>query len=269
MDTLFAIARQKVQLKLQAVTAKTCHNEEESLARITVICTPTNVATQAGLPQTERKDEEGLISEICLIILFISGCYPGLPKAKIIQIDVNHQKSENLDKFCHLKGRENKNRDENIVFHHSQMKIKKVTGILRNFGNTIDIWLNGFLNYSMIMVDFLEISFFSLFQALLNYHSKICHLSQIYNWQHTVLFLAINYPSKITTEIFTNVQAWVLSQQWIDQYCSLLWFLYNLSTGSHKHAATSTLDNPNRNKQHNGNICRDFNIKGCLYKECP
>ena len=53
-------------------------------------------------------------------------------------------KPENLYKFCYLNGSENKDRDENITFEHRQMKIKKVTGTLRDFGNTIDIWSDVF-----------------------------------------------------------------------------------------------------------------------------
>ena len=43
------------------------------------------------------------------------------------------------------------------------MKTKKIASILRNFGNTINIWSNGILNYFMVMIDFLRIVFFSLF----------------------------------------------------------------------------------------------------------
>ena len=148
------------------------------------------------------------------------------------------------------------------------MIIKKVTGTLSDFGNTIDIWSDAFLNYSMVMVNFFGVAFPSLFWVLLTYHSKICHLSQIYDWQYAVLSFAIDYHSEITTGIHTNVEAWVLPQYWVDQYCSPLWVLNNPSTGSRKRAATSTLDNPNGNKKHTSEICRNFNTKGCSYKEC-
>ena len=218
MDALFAIARQKAKLELQAATAKARHNEKESLARIAAICAPT---APTGLTRT-REDEEVSIDEISPIILSVAGCYPSLLKAEIARIYENRFNPENLYKFCHLKGHEDKDRDENITFEYSQMIIKKVTSTLRDFGNTIDIWLDGFLNYSMVMVNFFGIAFPSLFRALLTYHSKICHLSRIYDWQHTVLPLAIDYHSKITTGTHTKVEAWVLPQHWVDQYCSLL-----------------------------------------------
>lgn len=122
-----------------------------------------------------------MIDKIFSIIFSIASYYPSLPKAKIVQIYENRFKPKNLYKFCHLKGREDKNNDENIIFEHDQMKIKKVTGTLCNFGNTIDIWLDGFLNYFLVIVNFLKIAFSSLFWALMTYHSIICHLSRIYN----------------------------------------------------------------------------------------
>lgn len=58
-----------------------------------------------------------------------------------------------------------------------------------------------------------------------------------------------------------------MAQQWVDQCGSLLWILNNLSIGSCKHVATSTLDNSNGNKKHNCEIRQNFNTKGCLYKK--
>lgn len=252
----------------RAVTAKARHVEEESLARIAAIRAPANVPATASPTRTAGEDEETSIGEISPIILSVAGHYPGLPKAEIARIYENRFKPENLYKFRHLKGREDKDRDENITFEHGQMKIKKVTGTLRDFGNTIEIWSDGFLNYSMVMVDFFGVAFPSLFRALLTYHSKIRHLSRIYDWQHAVLPLAIDYHSEITTGTHTNVVAWVLPQHWVDQYCSPLWVLHNPNTGSRKRAATSILDNRNGNKKHTGEICRNFNTKGCSYKEC-
>ena len=120
-------------------TAKARHEEEESLTRIAAIRAPTNVAAPAALTRTVGEDKKTSIGEISPIRLSVSGRYAGLPKAEITQIYKNRFKLENLYKFCHLKDNEDKNRDENITFKHIQIKIKKVPGTLRNFGNTIDI----------------------------------------------------------------------------------------------------------------------------------
>lgn len=56
--------------------------------------------------------------------------------------------------FCNLKSRKDKERDKNITFKYDKMKIRKITGTLLDFGNTIEIWSNRFLNYTTVIVDF-------------------------------------------------------------------------------------------------------------------
>lgn len=266
-DALFAIAREKADQELQAVTAKIRREEEESQARIAALRTPATAAAQATSTRIER--EEDTIGEISPAILSVAGRYPGLPKAEMARIYENRFKPENLYKFRHLKGREDKDRDENITFENGQIKIKKVTGTLRDFGNTIDIWSDGFLNYSMVLVDFFGVAFPSLFRSLLLFHSKIRHLSRIYDWQQAVLPLAIDYHTEITTGTHTDVDAWTLPQHWVDQYCSPLWVIQKLTPGSRKRTASTAFDNTSSGKKNSGEICRNFNTKGCSYKECP
>lgn len=66
-------------------------------------------------------------------------------------------KFKNLYKFCHLKSGEDKDRDKNITFKNNQTKIKRVISILRDFGNSIEIWLDDFLDYIIVLVHFLEL----------------------------------------------------------------------------------------------------------------
>ena len=108
MDVLFAIACQKAELELQAATVYAHHEEEESLARIAAIRAPTSVVTAAVPTWTVGEDKEASIDEISLVIFSIAGRYSGLPKAEIAQIYENCFKTENLHKFCHLKGHEDK-----------------------------------------------------------------------------------------------------------------------------------------------------------------
>lgn len=96
------------------------------------------------------------------------------------------------------------------------MKIKKVVGTLCDFSNIINIWLDGFLNYFMVIVDFFGVALPSLFWTLLTYHFKVCYLSQIYDWQHMVLTLAIDYHNKIRPGTTIIVETQVLLQHWIN-----------------------------------------------------
>lgn len=206
MYARFAIARPKTKQELQAITAKARHDKEKSAVRIAAIRALANVVALTGLTQSARKEEKIFLGEISLIFLSVSGRYLGLPKAKIAKICKNCFKPENLYKFCYLKGRKNRDRNENIIFKYGQIKIKKVTGTFCNFENTINIWPDRFLNYDMVMMYFFRVVFPSFFQSLLIFHFKVRHLSQIYDWQHAVFPLAIDYYTKITIGTYTNIE---------------------------------------------------------------
>lgn len=130
----------------------------------------------------QTKREEDLLSKISPVILSITRHYPRFFKAEMAYIYENYFKPENLYKFCHLKGCEDKNRDNNITFKNSPIKIKKVISTLCDFRNTIKIWLNNFLNYSIVLIDFFGVAFSFLFRSFILIYAKIRHLSHIYNW---------------------------------------------------------------------------------------
>lgn len=140
-----------------------------------------NTVILAGLMQIRGEDKKTFVSKISPIIFSIAGHYPGLPKIKITQVNKNWFKPENLYKFWHFKDCKNIDRVNNIIFKFCQMKIKKTISTLCIFGNTIKILLDGFLNYYMVMVKLFRVFFPSLFWLVLTYHSKICHLSHIYD----------------------------------------------------------------------------------------
>lgn len=98
-----------------------------------------NPVAPTGSTREVQEDKEAFLGDISSIIISVAGRYSGLPKIEIAKIHENCLKLENLYKFCHLKDRENKDRDENITIEHSQMKIRKVMSTFLDFGNTIKI----------------------------------------------------------------------------------------------------------------------------------
>lgn len=92
----------------------------------------------AAAPRTQVDDEP--IGEISQATLLVASRYRGLPKAQIARIFANKLRPENLYRLRHLKGREDKDRDENVTIENGQMKLKRVTGTLRDFGTSWDIW---------------------------------------------------------------------------------------------------------------------------------
>lgn len=120
-----------------------------------------------------KMEKKTFFSKISPIIFFMIGYYLRLSKAKIARIYKNWFKLKNFYKFYYLKGRKNKDKDENIIFEYGQIKIKKIIGTFCEFRNTIDIWSDGFLNYVIVKVDFFGVIFIFLFKSLLIFHSKV------------------------------------------------------------------------------------------------
>lgn len=261
LDAKFALDQRKVEAELAEIEARTRRENEESQARISAIQSGVVTAT----PRTQANEEEEPIGEISPATLLVASRYPGLPKAEIARIFSNKFRPENLYKLRHLKGREDKDREENITIENGLMKLKRVTGTLRDFGSSLDIWSEAFLNYSMIMVDFFGVAFPSLFRALSIFHQKIRSLSKIHEWQGAVLPLAIDYHTEVITGTPTNSEDWTVPQTWIDQYCSPHHVLSNLS--SKKRTATTNAEG-HASKKVAGEVCRNFNTKGCTFKEC-
>ena len=185
---------------------------------------------------------------------------------EIGRIFANKFHLENLYKLWHLKKREDKDQNKNITIENGLMKLKCVTGTLYDFGSIWDIWLESFINYYMIMVDFFGTTFLTLYQVLFFYYTKVCKLSKIYKWHTTILPLAIDYHIEITTGNHTDVDARTLLQNWINQYYSLNHILAVFST-SKKRGATTALKGLAKKKVV-GEVCQNFNTKGCIFKKC-
>lgn len=94
---------------------------------------------------------------------------------------------------------------------------ERLPSTLRDFGTTPDLWSETFLNYTMVMSDFFGVALPSLVRVLLLFHNKIKALSEIYEWQGAVLPLAIDFHTEITRGDHTNVAAWTMHRQWIDE----------------------------------------------------
>lgn len=267
LDARFVLDQRKVEIELRkaeadlaAIEARTARENKESQARITAMQTSATTTSTLRI----HTDEEEPIGEIPQAALLVASRFPGLPKAEIARIFSNKFRPENLYKLRHLKRRKDKDRDENITIENGQMRFKRVTGTLCDFGSTWDIWSESFVNYVMVMVDFFGLSFPSLCRVLLLFYTKIHKLSKVYDWQGAVLPLALDFHTEITTTNHTNIDAWILLQTWIDQYCSP----HNiLAVFSKKRPASTTLEGP-ISKKGTKEVCRNYNTKSCTFKEC-
>ena len=90
-----------------------------------------SVAVTAAAPHTSQVDEEEPIGEISPATLLVASRYPGLPRAEIARIFANKFRPENLYKLRHLKGREDKDREENVTIENGRTRNLSLTTLLR------------------------------------------------------------------------------------------------------------------------------------------
>ncbi|MCJ1467677.1 hypothetical protein MMC07_006302 [Pseudocyphellaria aurata] len=74
---------------------------------------------------------------------------PGLLEVEIARIFSDKFRRENLYRLRHLKGRGDKDNDDNITIENGLMNLKRATGNLGDFGATWDIWSEAFINYTV------------------------------------------------------------------------------------------------------------------------
>lgn len=244
---------QKAEADVIAVEARMKRETEESRARIAAIEAGTVTAAAPGTA-TDKIAPEALLA---------ASRYPGIPTAEIARIFANKFRPEHLYKL--RQGPKYMDWDDDyVIIENGQMKLKRTSGSLRNFGSNWDIWSESFLNYTMILVDFFGPVSPTLFRVLLLFHAQIRKLSKIYEWQNAVLPLALDYHTEITATDHTDTDAWFLPRHWIDAYCSPLNFL---NGPSKKRTNTATLEG-HIGKKNAGNVCRKFNTKGCGWGKC-
>lgn len=261
IDARFALEQRRIEADLAATEARTARENEESRARVAALQSGAVVATTPRTPVYE----EDWIEESSQETLLVARRYPGLPKAEIALIFSNRFRPRSLHRLRHFDGREEKDHDENTAIKDDCKKTEPVMGTLRDFGSTFGIWSECFINYCMIMMDFFGAAFPTLFRVLLLFHNKIQELSEIYEWQNAVLPLAIDYHASITAGNHTDVKAWTLPQHWIDHYCASQ---YNLNVPPSKKRALNTSSEWHMNKKRVGEVCRNFNTKGCSFQKC-
>ena len=150
LNAKFDLEQRKTEAELRTIEGRIARENEESRARIAAIQAGAAATTAPG----SKNDEEEPIGEIPPAALLVASKHPGLPEAEIARIYANKFRPENLYKLRHLKGREDKDRDENITIENGMMRLKRVTGTLRDFGTTMEIWSEAFINYTMVMLDF-------------------------------------------------------------------------------------------------------------------
>jgi hypothetical protein len=191
--TLEEHADKLYQLEVQAAQACIANKAEYQRARIAALALPYAAVPQARAEDTESKITSPEVLRLVLQIVGISHTY-------LISIHKNKFVAENLSKLRIGRageGQIEENTSTQLVFEGGIMLSKKLWGTLKDFGNNIDIWAEGFYNYIIANCVLYSTTFPNLLYSMLRFYNKIASLAKVYTWSRAVLNLAIHYQNHI------------------------------------------------------------------------
>lgn len=113
--------------------------------------------------------------------------------AEIAKIFANKFRPMNFYKLRHMRKCDNMYQDQ-ISIKEETLKMRKVTGSYKDYGQDNVLWSEAFLNYAMILIELFGATTPSLHLALHRFHREIINLSTVYKWQRRVLLLALSRP---------------------------------------------------------------------------
>lgn len=100
--------------------------------------------------------------------------------------------------------------------------MQKVTGSYKNYNISNTFQSKTFLNYTIILITFFDLTIPTLQLALTEFYREIIKLFTIYKWQSRVLFLALDFNIYIIEGQPTNPNRWSIQTRWQLQFCNLL-----------------------------------------------
>lgn len=138
--------------------------------------------------------------------------------------------------------------------------------MLYNFGNIINIYLDSFFNYFIILINFLKLLFFLDF----NYFSCFTLKSII-----IAIFITKNIYYFFLYYLLNNNHYKVIYSYWYLGFILLfdwliLFFFLSFAKSYFKNLKIfffSILNNSNSNKKNVNKIFQNFNIQDCIYKD--
>jgi hypothetical protein len=101
---------------------------------------------------------------------------------------------------------------------------RKVVGLPKDYGNSINLWMGCFTTYTSILYQLYGEHHPDLVHALLAFSSKIQSLvdPHPYNWPRQVLPLAMAVHTLAYAQGITNPESWHVSRELVDTWCGNL-----------------------------------------------
>ena len=228
-----AAAAGKAKLEVEKAKLELELMRKESDARIAASATAATAAAAAasaapGGALGLRKvvdDEDDIIGEVPPEVTNICLRFVGLPQEEIVRIFHYKFKAINLYRLRHMQGlRFDALQDrEKIGIEGGVLRLKKASGTYKDFGKSIhDVWGEAFINYTAVLVELFGKEAPGLNTALIDFYGKILQLSKVYEWQGTLLPMAIEVHTYIISQQPSDPSKWVISSEFQGRFCTPL-----------------------------------------------
>lgn len=152
------------------------------------------------------------------------------------------------------------------------LKLCKTSGTYKDFGKFFyKVWANAFHNYTTILVFFFGTKAPDLYTALADFNSSLYKLSTVYNWQETVLPMAIEVHILIVAQQPTDLLKWVIPEKFQGRFFTLrtlkgMRSIRGRGADNKRKRSRSPIISGCRVKNRSNNLlvtCKAFNKDGC------
>ena len=167
-------------------------------------------------------EEDKITGELPPKVLSIFLRFADLPQEEIVRIFQNIFKLINLYRLRHMRGlRFQVIHDKNCIsVKDGMLKLRKISGTYKDFSKSFyEIWADIFYNYTTIFVSFFDKEVPNLHSALAKFYMQIYEFSTIYEWQETVLLMAIKAYIFVVIQQLMDPSKWVIPEKFQGRFC--------------------------------------------------
>jgi hypothetical protein len=210
-------------------------------------------AIQGPLPDDQNNDDEG---EVPQIVKDIAPHYTQTKPSILLQIFEDRFDPFDLYKLHTEFGFSVSSDDavnDEFLMTKGKLGTRKRLGSYKDLGS-VKRWSNAFLQYVSIISDFKQQDIVS---ALLDFHAQIIKLDESYQWE-AVVTLALRFHRQRITLGFSDRDAWRLQPYEIFGACN----------HTPKIPAADATSPRNTRPNPEGQICLNWNSKGCSFRSC-
>jgi hypothetical protein len=225
---------------------------EEELKQKTAL---TRQAEETGGP-TENPGEKTQTTNP--IILQVCTVLPGLSVNLFEKIYDGSFEPSNLCKFRINNGYTDDTQSQIVTMENGTFRLDAAKGKNKDFGNTIDIWQEGFINFITALMYFHGSKQVGLLPALNEFHLRVLDLARHYKWQDAALAFALDHQRKAGVDGYTNPEAWEIKETFLVRFCN----------PTSIKPALPTAHLPTRKRPRADTVCNNWNEGKCTYSPC-